>query len=115
MANVSGSVQLKNGIYYMILSTKIGGRRKQKWITTRLPERGNKKVANRMLSNILDGIDTGEIDVQILFENPGYYKEKIYKQDTENSNDTKNQKNVLFCDYLVEWVQLQKSKVKPCT
>lgn len=115
MANVSGSVQLKNGIYYMILSTKIGGRRKQKWITTRLPERGNKKVANRMLSNILNGIDTGEIDVQILFENPGYYKEKIYKQDTENSNDTKNQKNVLFCDYLVEWVQLQKSKVKPCT
>ena len=50
---VAGHLQEKNGIYYMVLSyPSANGKRKNKWISTKLPVKGNKKKAEKMLSEI---------------------------------------------------------------
>ena len=41
---VAGHLQEKNGLYYMVLSySDTSGKRKTKWISTKLPVKGNKK------------------------------------------------------------------------
>lgn len=42
---MTGSLQVKNGKYYMVLNSTENGKRKQKWISTGLPEKGNKRKA----------------------------------------------------------------------
>ena len=50
---VAGHLQEKNGIYYMVLSyPSANGKRKNKWISTKLPVKGNKKKAEKMLSEM---------------------------------------------------------------
>lgn len=47
---VAGHLQQKNGIYYMVLSySDASGKRKTKWISTKLPIKGNKKRAENLL------------------------------------------------------------------
>ena len=46
---MTGSLQVKNGKYYMVLNSTENGKRKQKWISTGLPEKGNKRKAEQML------------------------------------------------------------------
>ena len=41
---VAGHLQEKSGIYYMVLTyPDLSGKRKTKWISTKLPVKGNKK------------------------------------------------------------------------
>ena len=50
---VAGHLQEKNGIYYMVLSyPDASGKRKSKWISTKLPAKGNKKKAEKMLAEL---------------------------------------------------------------
>lgn len=42
---MTGSLQVKNGKYYMVLNSTENGKRKQKWISTGLTEKGNKRKA----------------------------------------------------------------------
>ena len=46
---MTGSLQVKNGKYYMVLNSTENGKRKQKWISTGLTEKGNKRKAEQML------------------------------------------------------------------
>ena len=46
---MTGSLQVKNGKYYMALNSTENGKRKQKWISTGLSEKGNKRKAEQML------------------------------------------------------------------
>ena len=46
---MTGSLQVKNGKYYMVLNSTENGKRKQKWISTGLTEKGNKRRAEQML------------------------------------------------------------------
>ena len=46
---MTGSLQIKNGKYYMVLNSTKNGKRKQRWIATGLPEKGNKRRAEQML------------------------------------------------------------------
>ena len=46
---MTGSLQVKNGKYYMVLNGTENGKRKQRWISTGLPEKGNKRKAEQML------------------------------------------------------------------
>ena len=46
---MTGSLQVKNGKYYMVLNSTENGKRKQKWISTGLPEKGNIRKAEQML------------------------------------------------------------------
>ena len=48
---VAGRLQEKNGFYYIVLSyTDSAGKRRQPWIGTGLPVKGNKKRAEKMLA-----------------------------------------------------------------
>lgn len=50
---MTGSLTIKNGKYYAILNLYEDGVRKKKWICTDLPEKGNKRKAERFLRDIL--------------------------------------------------------------
>ena len=49
---MTGSLQIKNGKYYMVLNSTKNGKRKQRWIATGLPEKGNKRRAEQMRSGV---------------------------------------------------------------
>ena len=53
--NVTASLQVKNNIYQVVLNYKdINGKRKQKWVSTGLSEKGNnKRIANQKMQEIL--------------------------------------------------------------
>ena len=49
---VAGRLQEKNGFFYIVLSyTDSAGKRRQPWIGTGLPVKGNKKRAEKMLAD----------------------------------------------------------------
>ena len=45
---MTGSLQIKNDKFYMVLNSTENGKRKQKWISTGLPVKGNKRKAEQM-------------------------------------------------------------------
>jgi len=86
---MTGSLQVKNGVYYMVVNTKNAeGKRKQKWITTKLPVKGNKRKAEQQLN--------------------AYLAECTQKGYIEPSK-------LHFCDYLAKWVEMHKKNVQPKT
>ena len=79
---VAGHLQEKNGIYYMVLSyPSANGKRKNKWISTKLPVKGNKKKAEKMLSEVRQTF--------VPVEKP---------MDAE----------INFSDYMLQWLQIVK-------
>ena len=59
---VSGRLQEKNGYFYMILDYKdVTGKRKNKWISTGLLIKGNKKKAEAMLMETRQSFQTKPI------------------------------------------------------
>ena len=50
---VSGTLALKNGYYYAVLSYQdAAGKRHQKWVSAELPQKGNKRRAEQELIRI---------------------------------------------------------------
>ena len=50
---MTGSLQIKNGKFYMVLNIQENGKRKIKWISTGLAVKGNKRKAEQMLRKTL--------------------------------------------------------------
>lgn len=46
---MTGSLQVKNGKFYIVLNDVVNGKRKQRWISTGLPVKGNKRKAEQLL------------------------------------------------------------------
>ena len=80
--NITASLQIKNNIYQVVLNYKdINGKRKQKWVSTGLSEKGNnKRLANQKMQEILADF-----------------------KETMNCTTSKNNKK-LFTLYLKEWL-----------
>lgn len=52
--NITGSIQIKNGKWWVVVNLyDENGKRKPKWIDTKLSERGNKRKAEKLLSDYL--------------------------------------------------------------
>lgn len=86
---MTGSLQIKNGIYQAVLNFRDkSGNRKQKWISTGLKLKGNKRKAEQMLN---------ELKAQ--------YAEYEYIEPSK----------ILFCDYLKDWVSLNKNNLQVTT
>ena len=86
---VAGHLQEKNGIYYMVLSyPSANGKRKNKWISTKLPIKGNKKKAEKMLAEVRQTF--------VPVEKP---------MDAE----------INFSDYMLQWLQIIKPTVATTT
>ena len=85
----AGHLQIKNGHYYMVLNyVDANGKRKQPWIPTGLPAKGNKKRAEQML-----------MEMRRNFKIPAAAK------DGELSAD------MLFSDYMKAWLEITRSSV----
>ena len=50
---MTGSLQIKNNKYYLVLNLYRNGKRKVKWINTDLPVKGNKTKAQKLLRETL--------------------------------------------------------------
>ena len=90
---VAGHLQEKNGTYYMVLNyTSSTGKRKSKWITTKLPVKGNKKKAEAML-----------LETRKTFIPPDEPLEGVISSD------------MMFTDFLKMWLTVAKSTIKLTT
>ncbi len=95
---ITGSLQKKKGLYYAVLNLYDDyGKRKPKWIPTGYTIKGNKKKAEEKLE-------------QFKIE----YEQKSKKQ-LRDPNIYDKYKNILFCDYMLEWLEKQKGKVEQTT
>lgn len=95
---ITGSLQKKKGLYYAVLNLYDEyGKRKLKWISTGYTIKGNKKKAEEKLDQF-----------KIEYEN----KSKIQLRDP---NIYDKYQNILFCDYMLDWLEKQKDKVEKTT
>ena len=74
---ITGSLQQKNGYYYAVLYIKVDGKRKCKWIPTKLPVNG---TSNRKAQKAFD-------DIRIEYERE---QEEIQRKEAELAELTKN-------------------------
>jgi len=83
---MTGSLQIRRGTYHCVLNFKDEmGKRKQKWINTKLEAKGNKKRALQMLNDLL--AQNSDIDFHKINE-------------------------ILFADYIMEWLESKKGHVE---
>lgn len=89
---VSGHLEVKKGYYYIVLSClDSNGKRKRPWISTGLPEKGNKRKAEAMLAQV----------------------RSTYEPPVEVSQDLRS--DMLFADYLEEWLEIVKTRIAVAT
>ena len=111
----TGSVQEKNGRFYFVVNLyDANGKRKIKWISTGLTVRGNKRKAESMLREVLLHYDeTGELPTG----RGGAYEKvdaKTAKPLPQHLQPV-SKSEMLFLDYLNEWVQVHKASIQPAT
>ena len=91
---IAGHLQIKNDYYYMVLSyMDSDGKRKQPWIPTGLPAKGNKRRAEKLL-----------LDTRKSFVPP-----VVSKENEDISSD------MLFADYMELWLEIIRSSVEKTT
>ena len=86
---MTGSLQVKNEKYYIVLNYYEDGKRKPKWIATGLCEKGNKRKAERMLREAIAAEETRSVEMQPT--------------------------NILFSDYIRRWLHLTELRVDEVT
>lgn len=92
---ITGSVQKKNNKWYMVINLyDENGKRCPKWICTGLEIRGNKKNAASMLENKL---------------------EEYNKINDKSQNFIIKREKMLFCDFIMTWLDIQENKVNEVT
>lgn len=90
----AGHLQIKNGHYYMVLNyTDANGKRKQPWFPTGLPQKNNKKRAEKMLQ-----------ELRRTFVPPAIESEY---------GDISPQ--MLFADFMLIWLEIVKGSVEKTT
>lgn len=95
---ITGSLQKKKGLYYAVLNIYDDyGNRKPKWIPTGYKIKGNKKKAEEKLEQLKIEYD------------------KQSKIQLRDSDVYEKYNNILFCDYMVDWLEKQKGKVEKTT
>lgn len=82
---VSGHLQIKNGTYYIVINYKTAsGKRKQVWTPTGLPEKNNKKKAEKLLFECRHNF--------------------IPPPEEEVESELKN--DMLFADFMEQWLEI---------
>lgn len=91
---ITGSLQQKNGYYYAVLYLKVDGKRKCKWIPTKLPVNG---TSNRKAQKAFD-------EIRIEYERE---QKEIQRKEAELAELTKNTHPdalLPFTDYIEKWL-----------
>lgn len=96
---MTGSIQTKNGMLYGVITyVDEGGKKKHKWISTGLKERGNRKAAKEIL-------DKAIID----FEEQQEAARNKLRQRAQPKEADKSDATMLFSDYCAKYVESIKS------
>ncbi len=90
---MTGSLQVKNGMFYMVINTYEGKKRKLRWLSTGLSEQGNKRKAQQMLRETLAEME----------KHPQITEDKV------------NAYNSRFSDYIRHWLIVIEKKVDDIT
>ncbi len=85
---MTGSLQVKNDKYYIIVNLKENGKRKQKWIATGLDVKGNKRKAEQLL------------------------RETLLECERAPARPVSN---ILFADYIRAWLKVAERRVDSVT
>ena len=85
---MTGSLQIKNDKYYIIVNLKENGKRKQKWIATGLDVKGNKRKAEQLL------------------------RETLLECERAPARPVSN---ILFADYIRAWLKVAERRVDSVT
>lgn len=92
---MKGRLTTKNGKYYVVISYQDGsGKNKQKWVATGLDAKNNKRAAEELMRGIVANFD-GEAVPEIKAQ--------------------PNNKDLLFGDYLTEWIEIAKQNLQLST
>ncbi len=85
---MTGSLQIKNDTYFVVLNLYNDGKRNQKWISTGLRTKGNKRKAEKVLDEL----------------------KREYEQPVHQQSCT-----IKFADYIRSWLESEKTKVDVIT
>ena len=112
---VTGNIQIRNGRYHIVLNMKDeNGKRKQKWISTELPIRGNKKAAERFLQEKLI-----ELNGQIVAPNDitvdEYFERWLQKIKTEVRQNTYRNYAGNMENHIIPYFKARKIKLQDLT
>lgn len=112
---VAGSLRIKKGYYYIVLSYNVDNKRVQKWIATRISSKDNKRKANELLSKYKNNYNPVTEKLE-----EGDSPQNIEKIGTEIKVETNyktsfNSNNMLFCDYMLSWLESVKGQVEQLT
>lgn len=89
---MTGSLQIKNGYYYAVLNLyDTNGKRRQKWLPSGLPAKGNKKKAESFLN------------------------EQIYLYENNKAITTEASVRVSFSSYISHWLEVSKKRLDEVT
>lgn len=104
--NITASLQIKNNIYQVVLNYKdINGKRKQKWVSTGLSEKGNnKRLANQKMQEILTNFKESmscpnlktDDKLDLILSNPADRVERPKKEQFIGSFYSQSELNTLF-------------------
>ncbi len=96
---ITGCLQKKNGYYYAVLYLKVDGKRKPKWVSTRLPV---SSTSERKAQKALD-----EIRIQYELQEEAYVNPEVSTDRLDKTASPETQ--ILFTDYMKKWL----SSVRP--
>lgn len=105
----AGHLAEKSGYYYIVLSYTKDSKRKTKWISTKLPTKGNKKRAEEML-----------LHARMHFDNS---TERVLEQDAssgiilinDNMKTINDPNNPQLADHMLEWLDMVRPSVELST
>ena len=104
---VTGTLQVKRGKYFCVLDYRDeNGARKFKWISTGLEEKGNKRKATEMLNKVLMEYELKNLEVKTTGKQNNHSVKIV---------DEPNQGDILFTDYMQNWLEKKKNKVETIT
>lgn len=102
---MTGKLKVKDGIYYAVINYKTSdGKYKQKWISTKRKERGNKKLATKFLQKQLAKFELC----------PNELEEQLNETHIEVTPIEKK-KDIKFLDYIADYIKSKTGLVSPST
>lgn len=92
---ITGCLQQKNGFYYAVLYLKVDGKRKTKWISTKLPVGG---TSERKAKKVFD-------EIRLQYERTEEERRQKEAEELEAAKNSHPEARVLFSDYITNWLK----------
>lgn len=102
---ITGCLQQKNGYYYAVLYTKVDGKRKNKWIPTKLPIQG---TSNRKAQKAFE-------EIRLQYERDEEERLRISEEEKELLKSNHSDALIPFTTYMDKWLQASKPSLATAT